>query len=107
MPDDWREAWRSALDELELTLELTERLLGGELPGATAIPSWTPPVIDGPMPEDYAFRARILLGRQQALITQTLSATVAARQRIDLLDKLTGVQKGARPEQAVYVDLTA
>ena len=32
MSDEWREAWGAALDELELTLELVECLLGGDVP---------------------------------------------------------------------------
>ena len=107
MSDEWREAWCSALDELELTLELTERLLGGDVPPELDIPGWSPPDTTGPMPTEYALRARELLSRQQALISETVSATVGIRQKIDLLDKLTGSRRGALDERPVYVDLTA
>ncbi len=107
MSDAWREAWGAALDELELTLELVECLLGGEVPDDHEVPEWTPPAIDGPIPSELAFRARTLLGRQQSLINDTVTATVGVRRKIELLDKLTGTSKGARTEPSVYVDLTA
>jgi hypothetical protein len=107
MDDEWREAWGAALDELELTIEMTERLLGGDVPDDLDVPEWTPPAIDGPIPSELAFRARTLLGRQQSLITETVTATVGVRRKLELLDKLTGTSKGARTEPSVYVDLTA
>ena len=107
MNDEWREAWGAALDELELTIELTERLLGGEVPDDLDVPDWTPPNIGGPIPSELAFRARTLLGRQQSLIAETVTATVGVRRKVELLDKLTGASKGARTEPSVYVDLTA
>lgn len=106
MSDSWREAWKGALDELELTLEQTERLLAGGVPDRP-VESWSPPPVEGAIPAEYAVRARLLLGRQQALITETLAATVGVRQKIELLDKLTGSRRGAREERPVYVDLTA
>lgn len=106
MTDSWGETWKGALDELELTLEQTARLLAGEVPDAP-IEGWTPPTIEGAIPAEYAVRARLLLGRQQALISETLAATVGVRQKIELLDKLTGSRRGAREERPVYVDLTA
>ena len=106
MTDRWREAWKGALDELELTLEQTERLLAGEVPDRP-VESWCPPPVEGAIPVEYAVRARLLLGRQQALIAETLTATVGVRQKIELLDKLTGSRRGAGEERPVYVDLTA
>jgi hypothetical protein len=106
MNDNWRDAWKDALDELELTLEQTERLLAGEV-ADTPIESWSPPPVEGAIPIEYAVRARLLLGRQQALIAETLTATVGVRQKIELLDKLTGSRRGAGEERPVYVDLTA
>ena len=107
MNDEWREAWGAALDELELTLELVESLLNGEAPDDLDVSEWSPPKINGPIPSELAFRARTLLGRQQSLITETVSATVSVRRKIELLDKLTGTSRGARTEPSVYVDLTA
>lgn len=107
MTDTWREAWRSALDELELTVEMTERLLEGDVPVGLVVPRWTPPSVRGPVPDEYAVRARTLLGRQQALIAETVVASVGVRQKIELLDKLTGAPAGGRAGQSVYVDVTA
>jgi hypothetical protein len=107
MSHDWHEAWGAALDELELTLAQTERLLDGGLVDGRDIPAWSPPQLPGPIPAQYVVRARTLLGRQQALISETVAATVGIRQKIELLDKLTGSRRGAREERPVYVDLTA
>jgi hypothetical protein len=106
MSPTWRDEWRNALDELELTLEMTERLLSGDVPDEDP-PGWAPPTLSGPIPTEYAVRARMLLGRQQALISETVNATVGIRQKIELLDKLTGSRRGARDAHPVYVDLTA
>jgi hypothetical protein len=107
MSDDWHEAWAAALDVLELTLTQTERILDGGLLDGQEIPAWSPPQLPGPIPAQYVVRARTLLGRQQALISETVAATVGVRQKIELLDKLTGSRRGARDEHPVYVDLTA
>ena len=107
MPDDWHEAWGAALDDLELTLEQTERILNGEPPDGVEATGWTPPQLSGPIPAQYVVRARTLLDRQQALISETVTATVGIRQKLELLDKLTGSRRGARDEHPVYVDLTA
>jgi hypothetical protein len=106
MSPTWREEWRSALDELELTLEVTERLLAGDVPDEE-LPGWSPPTLSGPIPTEYAVRARTLLGRQQALISETVNATVGIRRKLELLDKLTGSRRGARDEHPVYLDVTA
>ncbi len=71
------------------------------------IAGWDPPPVRGPIPAQYVVRARALLERQQALINETVSATVGIRQKLELLDKLTGSRRGARDEHPVYVDLTA
>ncbi|MGN6577204.1 MAG: hypothetical protein ACTHKG_16145 [Nocardioides sp.] len=107
MPDDWQDAWGAALDELELTLEQTERILNGEPLDEVEATGWNPPPVSGPIPAQYVVRARTLLDRQQALISETVTATVGIRQKLDLLDKLTGSRRGARDEHPVYVDLTA
>lgn len=106
MKESWRDAWKDALDELELTLEQTERLLAGEVPDGP-IEGWTPPQLEGAIPAEYAVRARLLLGRQQALVSETLAARVDVRRKIELLDKLTGSRRAAHDERPVYVDMTA
>ena len=98
------DAWSAALDELELTLAATEKVLLGE---QGELPDWTPPAHLGPLPVELTTRAHRLLVRQRALISQTLSATVGVRQKVALLDKLTGISNARTSDVPAYVDLTA
>ncbi len=107
MDETWRSAWAAALDELELTLETTERLLAGELPDEVDVPAWAPPRIPGPLPQDLLERAQALLGRQRLLIGETVATMTGARRRLDLLEKLTGLRVAGTGNRPVYVDLTA
>lgn len=102
----WHDAWAAALDELEVTLEAAERLLRGEEPEHDETPAWQPPEMAGPMPAEHVARAQALLGRQRLLISQAAAAKVGVRQKLELLDKLTG-SAGHRQSTPVYVDLTA
>ncbi|MGZ4437610.1 MAG: hypothetical protein ACXVW6_08215 [Nocardioidaceae bacterium] len=106
MSDAWRDAWSVALDELELTLEQTERLLAGELPAEEAVTTWVPPLLQAPLPDDLLDRAQALLGRQRVLIERTGSSMTDARRQIGLVDRMAaaGGRPAARP---VYVDLSA
>ncbi|MEV6600687.1 hypothetical protein AB0M36_28120 [Actinoplanes sp. NPDC051346] len=66
MADDWRQAWISALDELEEDVEAVERMIADEhrnqeLPSATP---WEPPPGLGPLPLDLRPRADAILTRQ-------------------------------------------
>ncbi len=104
-PSD-RAVWADVLDELESTLHAVERLLDGEEPG-DAVPAWMPPVTAGAMPTDLGPRARGLHRRQQELIARTVTATFGTRQKLGLLDRLTGLHAARRPDTAAYVDLKA
>jgi hypothetical protein len=99
----WHDAWVAALDELELTLDATERLLDDQ-DADNDVPSWTPPVVPGPMPTDLAARAQQLLDRQSGTIRRAVTGAGDLRQRLYLLGKLNG-GKAARAERPVYVDL--
>lgn len=107
MDDAWRSAWVAALDELELTLEDTERLLQGRHAGEAATPLWTPPTVAAPMPSDLLPRAEELIGRQRDVIAATLKAMAGAKQQLDLVDKVAGLHGARHPDRPVYVDLTA
>lgn len=102
---DWGAAWCAALDELELTLEQTERLLAGEEPEAPT--PWTPPVLEGAMPVHLAGRAQSLLARQQELIRQTAAAAAGTKQQLTLLSKVAGLSDARTPERSIYVDVSA
>jgi hypothetical protein len=113
----WTAAWTAALDELELTLEETERLLApeqspgqpGQPPGsAPAIPEpWSPPQLAAPLPAELLGRAQSLLARQHELMDRTVSAMTGARQNIALLGKVADVTGVRRSAQSVYLDVRA
>lgn len=111
--DGWHDAWVAALDELELTLEQTERLLaqGYVDPPAAAhqepVPApWQPPRLEGPMPGDLRTRALALFHRQQQLIRQAAEARTSVRQQLSLLDRVAAGRRGTREEHPVYLDVT-
>jgi hypothetical protein len=102
---DWAAAWAVALDDLELSLDETERLLRGEAPlSGTTVPPWTPPVLQGPMPVDLRTRALALHHRQQALIRAATDAALAMRRQWELTARVSTARSGPRP---VYLDITA
>lgn len=98
--------WAAALDELELTVTVAERLLDGEA-GDEELPAWNPPRGLGPIPPLHVRRAQRLLARQRELISRAAAAKVGVRQKVELLDRLTGAGQGAQPRTPLYVDLTA
>lgn len=107
MNEDWHAAWVAALDELELTLEDTERLLKGNRPGEREIPLWTPPTLPAPIPDELLPRAEELVGRQRHAIAATLEAMAGAKQQLDLVDKVVGLRGARHADRPVYVDLSA
>ena len=106
MEASWRAEWESALDELELTLEQTERLLAGGLAEGESVAPWSPPQIDVPLPADLLARVQSLLSRQREMADRTARGMRETRQQMGLVDKMAqaGGRQAARP---VYVDQTA
>lgn len=107
MDDAWRAAWVAALDELELTLEDTERLLRGHHPGEAEVPRWTPPTIPSPMPADLLPRVEELVARQRDVVAATLQAMAGAKQQLDLVDRVARLHAARHADRPVYVDLSA
>ncbi len=107
MNDAWHAAWVAALDELELTVEDTERLLRSGPSAQVVIPLWTPPRIAAPIPDELLPRAHELIGRQREVIAATLEAMVGAKQQLDLVDKVAGLRGARQADRSAYVDLTA
>jgi len=110
MDQTWDSAWGAALDELELSLEESERLLGGGDPAeALAAAPWSPPQLETPLPADLLERAQSLLARQQLLVARTMTAMNGARQNLALVGKMSGkanvFSAPGRSEQAVYLDV--
>jgi hypothetical protein len=109
---DWTTAWSAALDELELTLVQTERLLAGN-PGdpgddaaAAAVP-WSAPELAAPLPPELLERAQLLLARQQQLITATSAAMSGNRRSSAFLGRVTDVTGVRRQGHAIYLDVRA
>ena len=104
----WHTAWVSALDDLELTLEETSRLLaGGDVDEVLAATPWSPPELAVPLPSDLLVRAQGLLARQQELMGLTAAAMSGNRDNVVLLGKVNSYAGSRRSEPAVYLDVRA
>jgi hypothetical protein len=83
MADEWRQAWITALDDLEADVEAVEKMIAQEhrnqeLPAATP---WAPPPGLGPIPLDLRPRADFILTRQlEAAQAAALAITANRRQ---------------------------
>lgn len=102
MDPTWCGAWESALDELELSVDLAEQLLRGE--SVTPMQAWTPPAVQGPPPPELLQRAQLLLRRQHEVMSSTAAAVANARQQLELTKR---INQTSRAEGPVYVDLSA
>ncbi|GAA0320201.1 hypothetical protein [Kineococcus aurantiacus] len=107
----WREAWTEALDALELDVraaeELLEHLHDGSVEQLEDVPlpvaqDWVADTALGPMPGDFADRARRLLQRQLSLGERLAEAMVQVRAQRRVLGKMDRAE--ARP---VFVDRSA
>ena len=81
-PDNWRDAWVAALDDLDADVARMEALLADaqrvrDLP---LTDPWSPPAGLGPLPLDLRPRADAILTRQVAA-TQQLAVAIAANRR--------------------------
>lgn len=104
----WHAAWVAALDDLELTLEETQRLLAaGDAGEVLASAPWTPPQMATPLPAELLDRARGLLARQHELMGLTVTAMSGARKDIVALGKVSTFAGAARSERSVYLDIRA
>ena len=115
MPDDVRraerqtaeDAWEAALDEMELTLDIAERLLRGHNPDIAVLAApWDIPEVSGAMPKSMQRRARKLLRRQSALIEETAQAAALTRQQIQLLAKVADAGRRHLRDRPAYVDVS-
>ena len=107
---DWTTAWSAALDDLELTLAQTERLLGGDVGDAAAtaeVAPWSPPQLAAPLPPELLERAQLLLARQQQLIAETSLAMTGNRRSTAFLGRVSDASGGRRAAHAVDLDVRA
>jgi hypothetical protein len=101
----WASAWAAALDELELSLDQTERLLRGEPPeSSTPNAPWAPPALEGPVPVDLRTRALALHHRQQEVLRATAQAATGLRRQAALTSRMSTARTEPSP---VYLDITA
>ncbi len=100
-------AWATALDDMELTLDIAERLLRGHHPDIAVLAApWDTPEVSGPMPRSLQRRARRLLQRQSALIQETARTAALTRQQIALLAKVADAGRRHLRERPAYVDVS-
>lgn len=81
-PDNWRDAWVAALDDLDADVGRMEELLADAQRIRDLPPSdpWSPPAGLGPLPLDLRPRADAILTRQ-VTATQRLAIEIAANRR--------------------------
>ena len=102
MDGDWHAAWVSALDELELDVEQTERMLRcASWDTAPARTGWAPPALAGQLPADLRARAAAILARQLSA-SDELTRTISGNRRLAALS--SRLDPGTRRERPVYLD---
>jgi hypothetical protein len=101
--EDWRTAWTSALDALELDVEQAEAMLVEEHRAAEAADAdpWSPPPHIGPLPLDLRPRADAILARQLAAAEAIAHRLAANRQHSAVVSRMQSTEKVSRP---AYLD---
>lgn len=99
----WAEAWERELDRLELDVDTAERMLREGGPVVT--PEWTPPQLEGALPEEMVFRAQTILQRQQVVLAAFTQSLAATRDQHELTRKIRDSVPAAN-ERPVYVDVS-
>jgi hypothetical protein len=102
--DHWAAAWDAALSAVELDVESAERLIAQLHAGVDEAPepedhAWVAPALLGPIPLEFADRARHLLARQTEVSERLAEAMVVARSQTRALSKF---DRAERPP--VYLD---
>lgn len=102
--DQWRDSWDDALRAVELDVDDAEKLIhdmhAGVAPPEISEPrDWVAPSLLGPVPTEFADRARALLQRQLDVSDRLAEAMVQARSQRKGLSKF---DRAERPP--VYVD---
>jgi hypothetical protein len=103
MTGDWREAWTSALDELELDVAEIETMLADERRYAETPPAdlWKPPTELGALPLELRPRADEILTRQLKAAEEIARRLTAGRQQIAMTAR---IETGESVKRPVYVD---
>lgn len=105
--EGWRDAWVAALDELEIDVAQAEAMLEHDHSRPTEIDFglWTPPPVDGPMPEDLVPQAVALFDRQQRVASRLARAAVQTRQQAEVAARMA--DDGHRAGVAYFLDAQA
>ncbi len=98
----WDAAWEAALAQLELDVEVAERMLAHDHVPQPADP-WAPPTNLGPLPAELADRARALLGRQLEVGRRLAEAALLAKRHGQVAQAMRAVP----PSVPVYIDTPA
>ena len=103
MSEDWRDAWSTALDELELDVSRVEAMLADEHRHAETPPAdiWRPPTELGALPLDLKPRADEILTRQLKAAEEIALRLTANRQQMAMTSR---IETGEAVKRPVYVD---
>ncbi|GAA2516240.1 hypothetical protein [Pilimelia columellifera] len=104
--DEWRSAWKAALDALEQDVETVETMLAEEhrLQEIELSSGWTPPANLGPLPLDLRPRADEILTRQLAAAQALSMAMTANRRQSAFAAKVENGDPGKNPP--AYLDVS-
>ncbi|SDT75914.1 hypothetical protein [Actinoplanes derwentensis] len=100
---DWRAAWTSALDDLEMDVFAVESMLADERRLAETPPAnqWRPPTELGALPLELKPRADEILTRQLAAAEEIARRLTANRQQIAVTSR---IETGEAVKRPVYLD---
>ncbi|GAA4593751.1 hypothetical protein BJY16_001092 [Actinoplanes octamycinicus] len=103
MTGDWRGAWTTALDELEMDVAAVEAMLADEHRQAETPPAdlWRPPTELGALPLELKPRADEILTRQLAVAEELARRLTANRQQSAMTSR---IETGEAVKRPVYLD---
>jgi hypothetical protein len=103
MAEDWREAWTSALDDLEMDVSATEAMLADSrrLSETPAPDLWRPPQDLGALPLELKPRADEILTRQFAAAHEIARRLTSTRQQQAVTAR---IETGERVKRPLYLD---
>src|SRR5215510_4565235 len=103
MTTGWRDAWTTALDELELDVARIETMLADEHRHAETPPAdiWRPPTELGALPLELKPRADEILTRQLRAAEEIARRLTASRRQMAVTAR---IETGEAVKRPVYVD---
>jgi hypothetical protein len=103
MTGDWRDAWASALDDLEMDVAATEAMLLDSRRMAETPPSdlWRPPQELGALPLELKPRADEILTRQLRVAEEIARRLTATLQQTKMTAR---IETGEAVKRPVYLD---